>query len=130
MSQDDEIEFENPIEDEIEETYDNPQVFSKPADTEITSFLDKIKRGLLVLQPDFQRYYVWDDIKASRLIESSLLEIPLPTIYLSEESDNKTYVIDGQQRLTSFVSFINGTFPDGSVFKLRGLKAYTDLNKK
>jgi len=58
------------------------------------------------------------------------MEIPLLTIYLSEESDNKTYVIDGQQRLTSFVSFINGTFPDGSVFKLRGLKAFTELNKK
>lgn len=130
MSQDDEIEFESPIEDDIEETYENPQVFSKQADPEISSLIDRIKRGSLILQPDFQRYYVWDDIKASRLIESALLEIPLPTIYLSEENDNKTYVIDGQQRLTSFDSFISGTFPDGSVFKLRGLKAFTELNKK
>jgi hypothetical protein len=81
-----------------------------------------------VLQPDFQRQYVWDPTKASKLIESAILLIPLPIIYLSEEKDGKEYVIDGQQRLTSFFAFIDGTFPDGSQFKLRGLTVRADLN--
>lgn len=84
----------------------------------------------VVLQPDFQRQYVWDPTKASKLIESAILLIPLPRIYLSEEKDGKEYVIDGQQRLTSFFSFIDGVFPHGSPFKLRGLTVCADLNGK
>jgi hypothetical protein len=38
------------------------------------------------------------------------------------------YVIDGQQRLTSFFSFLDGSFPDGSEFKLKGLKVFPELN--
>jgi len=54
----------------------------------------------------------------------------LPVVYLSEEKDGKIYVIDGQQRLTSFFSFIDGIFPDGSYFKLSGLKVFRELNRK
>ena len=82
------------------------------------------------MQPDFQRYFVWDTKKSSRLIESALLDIPLPVIYLSEEKDGREYVIDGQQRLTAFFSFIDGEFPDKKEFKLSGLKVYKDLNRK
>ena len=84
----------------------------------------------LVLQPDFQRQYVWDSTKASKLIESAILGIPLPIIYLSEEKDGREYVIDGQQRLTSFFSFIDGKFPDDKQFKLTGLNVRADLNGK
>ena len=108
------LEFETPLEDEFEDEIDSKskQIFTDQSDPEIDSLYRRIKKGSLVLQPDFQRYYVWDEIKASRLIESALLEIPLPTIYLSEEKDGRVYVIDGQQRLTAFVSFIDGKFPD------------------
>jgi hypothetical protein len=61
-------------------------------------------------------------------VESALLGIPIPVIYLSEEADNKEYVIDGQQRLTSFFSFIDGGFPDGTDFRLKGLRVFTELN--
>ena len=91
---------------------------------------DKAKRGKLILQPDFQRQYVWDRKKASRLVESVLLRVPLPIIYLSEQPDNKEYVIDGQQRLTSLFSFIDGYFPNKEPFKLTCLTAYKELNKK
>ena len=125
---DTEILFEEEI--DIEDEISNHQIYTQLADPEIISIVDKINRGRLVLQPDFQRQYVWDVEKASRLIESALLDIPLPTIYLSEEVDGKTYVIDGQQRLTSFYSFVIGTFPDGTEFKLKGLKVFKELNKK
>ena len=63
------------------------------------------------------------------MIESILLTVPLPIIYLSEQLDGKEYVIDGQQRLTSLFSFIDGKFPSGEEFKLIGLNAYRELNK-
>lgn len=106
------------------------KVFTDQGDPEIDSLHRKYKRGALVLQPDFQRGYVWDPKKASRLIESILLDIPLPVIYLSQGKDDKEYVIDGQQRLTSFFSFIDGIFPDGKSFKLTGLNAFLELEGK
>ncbi len=105
-------------------------VYTEPADAEVESLFNKYKRGKLVVQPDFQREYVWDGKRASRLIESALLSIPIPIVYISEEPDNKEYVIDGQQRLTSFFSFMDGKFPDGGEFKLTGLKVFSELNGK
>lgn len=106
------------------------KIFTSIGDLEIDSLHNKKIRGRLILQPDFQRQYVWDSIKASKLIESAVLQIPLPIVYLSEEKDGKEYVIDGQQRLTSFFSFIDGQFPDGKQFRLGGLNVRTDLNGK
>ena len=103
------------------------KIFTSTGDLEIDSLHNKQKRGRLILQPDFQRQYVWDSTKASKLIESAILGIPLPIIYLSEERDGKEYVIDGQQRLTSFFSYIDGAFPDGRPFKLATLNVCNDL---
>ncbi len=125
-----EIEFEQPLEEEIEEIPEEGKIYTDKGDPEIDSLYEKYKRGKLVLQLDFQRYFVWDNVKSSRLIESALLDIPLPVIYLSEGKDCKEYVIDGQKRLTAFFSFIDGKFPDGKEFKLSGLKVYKHLNKK
>src|SRR4051812_47941882 len=69
-------------------------------------------RGRINPQPDFQRYYVWTNLKASRLIESLLLEIPIPVVYVAEESQSTYTVVDGQQRVTTICSFVRGTFPD------------------
>jgi hypothetical protein len=129
----DELEFEEPLEDELDSVETAPakrKIYTDKGDPEIESLYGKHKRGKLVLQPDFQRHFVWDAGKSSRLVESALLDIPLPMIYLSEEDDSKEYVIDGQQRLTSFFSFIDGKHPDGKDFKLTGLKVFDELNKK
>jgi hypothetical protein len=128
-----ELEFEQPLEEdtELEEIPSTTRrVYTDQGDPEIESLYGKYKRGKLVIQPDFQRHFVWDTKKSSRLIESALLDIPLPVIYLSEEMDGKEYVIDGQQRLTTFFSFIDGQFPNGNNFKLSGLKVFTELNRK
>ena len=108
------------------------KVYTDQGDPEITSLHQKWKRGKLNIQPDFQRGFVWDIVKASRLIESILLDIPLPVIYLSQEKDGVEYVIDGQQRLTSFFSFIDGKLPDpqlpfGKDFKLTSLNVFDKL---
>lgn len=85
------------------------------------------KKGKLILQPTFQRKFVWDKKKSSRLIESILLKFPIPLIYLSEEKDGKYVVIDGQQRLQAIFSFIDGLFNE-KIFKLN--KVLPKLNNK
>lgn len=129
----DELEFEQPLSEEpedLEVVTSDRKVYTDKGDPEVDSLYGKYKRGKLVLQPDFQRHFVWDTPKSSRLIESALLDIPLPVIYLSEEKDTKEYVIDGQQRLTAFFSYIDGKFPNGRDFRLIGLKVMDELNGK
>jgi hypothetical protein len=121
------LEFETPLEEEVESielSPDKRSVYTESSDPEIVSLHSKFKRGKLVIQPDFQRQFVWDGKRASRLLESAILGIPIPIIYISEEPDNKEYVIDGQQRLTSFFSFLDGSFPDSLEFKLTGLNGF------
>lgn len=62
-------------------------------------------------RPSFQRGYVWDRNRATKLIESILLHVPIPLIYTSEEDNGLEVVIDGQQRLTTCFAFIDGFFP-------------------
>lgn len=131
MNDIEELEFETPLEEEVESIRvpsDKRKIYTELGDPEIESLHGKFKRGKLIVQPDFQRQYVWDAAKASRLVESALLGIPIPMIYISQEQDNREYVIDGQQRLTSFFSFIDGKLPDGGDFKLTGLKVFLELN--
>lgn len=60
--------------------------------------------------PDFQRSFVWDRRKASRFIESLLLELPVPGIFLATDENQRLVVVDGQQRLKSLKFFFNGYF--------------------
>jgi len=131
MSEDEGLEFDSPLEEEVDAIgvpSEKRKIYTELGDPEIESLHGKYKREKLIVQPDFQRQFVWDSTKASRLIESALLGIPIPVIYISQQPDNKEYVIDGQQRLTSFFSFIDGKFPDGTDFKLTGLKVFRELN--
>ena len=120
-------------EDEVNSDFvdlSNQAIYTSPKDWTVSSLWEKYKKGNIVLQPDFQRKFVWDKKKASALIESILLGFPLPIIYLSEEENGKMIVIDGQQRLTSIFSFKDNSWPEGGEFKLTSLKVLKDLNKK
>ena len=99
-------------------------------DLSIADLVARIDRQTLILQPEFQRDYVWSSAKAGQLIESVLLRIPLPIVYLSETEDSDWEVVDGQQRLTSLFSFIRGQFPDGTAFRLGRLRVRDDLKGK
>ena len=102
----------------------------QPKDFSIGEFSSMLEKGNLELQPEYQRKYVAKGIIASRLIESVLMNILIPSIYLAEEKDNSYSVIDGQQRLTSFLSFLKGRYPDKTSFKLTGLEVFKELNNK
>ena len=103
---------------------------------------DRYCNNDLILQPDFQRNYVWDNTKASRYIESLMLRLPTPAIFLSEEPDDKWIVIDGHQRLESLFRYMQPLLagprqsagsvplPYGVLTSLRliGLEVLSELN--
>ena len=70
------------------------------------SYFDRMELiGRIETNPEYQRDFVYSIEKSSRLIESALMKIPLPTIYLCEEDNGNYSIIDGQQRITSFLKF-------------------------
>lgn len=77
----------------------------------------------IILDPDYQRKYIWDDKTASLLIESILLNVPIPIVYVAEDEDSKWNVVDGLQRLNTLRRFF------ANEFKLRGLEVLQELNK-
>ena len=115
-------------ENEIPLSSSKCEVVSQPGDESVEFLHKAASRGKLLLQPSFQRLYVWDRQKATRLIESALMGIPLPVVYFAEEDDGRRSVIDGQQRLTSFFSFIDGKFPNGQCFKLGKMQFFPKCN--
>ncbi len=85
-------------------------VFVRTEQRTVADVVSRIKKGRYQLDPDFQRDFVWPPVKQSRLIESSLMRIPLPVFYVAEDIDGKIIVVDGLQRLTTFYRFINNEF--------------------
>jgi uncharacterized protein with ParB-like and HNH nuclease domain len=72
--------------------------------------------------PGFQREYVWKEDEASRFIESLLLGLPTPALFLARDKFSSKYlVIDGQQRLKTLQYFYKESFPNGKLFKLKGV---------
>lgn len=98
-------------------------------DFSIREFAMMVADNELILQPEYQRNFVASPAIASRLVESVLMDVPIPVIYLAQERDGTFSVIDGQQRLTSFISFVNGKYPSGDEFRLTGLTVLPDLNR-
>jgi hypothetical protein len=72
----------------------------------LRNILDLIADGDLELAPDFQRNQVWKSWQKSRLIESVLLQIPLPAFYFAEDSDGMMRVVDGLQRLSTIYEYV------------------------
>ncbi|MEY2491672.1 MAG: hypothetical protein QOH24_623 [Verrucomicrobiota bacterium] len=89
----------------------------------------RIKEGRFILDPDFQREFIWPREKQSKLIESAMMRIPLPVFYLAERKDGKVVVVDGLQRLTTFQKFLGGDLVLKGLPDISGLndKSFTDL---
>ncbi|MFC1967725.1 DUF262 domain-containing protein [Chloroflexota bacterium] len=132
----DEITVEEiPSEDEdIETGVPIYKIGSYPSDPTLEGLKTKYDRGEIII-PRFQRGWVWTPSQASRLIESFLLGLPVPSIFVYKEISGKQIVIDGQQRLRTIWGFFDGVLPDGTSFYLRGVdpqwngKKYDDLNE-
>jgi hypothetical protein len=90
--------------------YPLDSVFVRKDQRTVSEIMGRMEKGRYILDPDFQRDFVWSPIKQSRLIESCLMRIPLPVFYVAEARDGKIIVVDGLQRLTTFQRYINNKF--------------------
>ncbi len=140
----------NPSDLELEPvTSEDEDYTSAPADYQIATYpADFTLEGLHqkwqsreIIIPDFQRDFVWKLAQSSKLIESFLVGLPVPPVFVYTERQSQKYlVIDGQQRLKSIFYFLEGTFggdsgSKGRAFRLTGLnpdsrflgKAFDDL---
>ncbi len=81
-----------------------------------------VENQTIDLSPKYQRRERWDISRQSELIESFLLNIPVPPVYLSEENYGIYSIIDGKQRITAVSDFLNNSF------ELRGLSSFSEIN--
>lgn len=77
----------------------------------VHDILRRIGKGSFVMDPEFQRGFLWPEGKQSRLIESVVMRIPLPVFYLAEDERGRMVVLDGIQRLYTFKRFVNDELP-------------------
>ena len=87
----------------------NPEDLSidtKPVTME--TLLRRLEQKTILLNPDFQRQEVWDDVRKSQLIESLMLNIPIPMFYVSSDEKGNWSVVDGLQRMSTFRDFVLG----------------------
>lgn len=110
---------------EIEDLYDGGEyrLHQERNDFLLPQIVDFIKTDRWInLHPEYQRRLVWDVKKKSLLIESLLMNVPIPPVFLYEYDLSRYETMDGQQRLNTIVDFYSNRF------KLRGLKTWSALN--
>jgi hypothetical protein len=95
----------------------------------IDLLLSRIRSKAINLQPDFQRRWgIWDARRQSRLVESLLLRIPIPSLYAAEEANEDWEIVDGVQRLYTIAHFIEPTLIDEQPLVLAHLKTLEKFN--
>jgi uncharacterized protein with ParB-like and HNH nuclease domain len=115
--------FEDYAEEVDDLQIDEYDITASPNDFNVLTLYSLIESGAVRI-PGFQRNFVWDKVRSSKLIESLILGIPVPQLFLYEQARNRFLVIDGQQRLMSIYYFIKGLFP--KMDKRSGLRTIFD----
>jgi uncharacterized protein with ParB-like and HNH nuclease domain len=115
----------------IQQTARERTVKTQNVEYDLDTLVKRIDRGSIKLDPEYQRRHRWSQETSSRLIESLILNIPIPVIFLSQDVDvdsevsdatSRYTVIDGQQRLTAMYNFMKNDLT------LEGLQTLSDLN--
>ncbi|KOT13341.1 hypothetical protein AC245_08830 [Haemophilus parainfluenzae] len=133
-------------EDILSQKQRSRKLYIDKGEKSVSDLFRMIKEKDINLQPEFQRKFIWDKKTMSRFIESLLLSIPIPTIFLAENGNKEEYtydVIDGQQRLSTIFSFLKEGLSDDEIknlptylqeelppFKLSGLETLAEFNSK
>ena len=99
------------LDDDVPARVDKPrykadEIYVENKPFSISTIMELINDDDLEISPSFQRRFVWDKTRQSKLIESILLGLPLPSIYLSQYSDGKLTIVDGLQRITTIKRFM------------------------
>lgn len=108
------------IQSEIDDDYSDDSLFnisSWGADLSFRELISMYEEDELV-KPELQRKYVWDKVEASRFIESILLGLPVPSVFLAQSGSQKL-IVDGYQRIMTVYDYMRGIFStDKKVFRL------------
>lgn len=125
--------FESEAKDESKPKpgYGPDDIFVENKPFSLKQINDLIDDGDIELSPDFQRNFIWDDTRQSRLIESILLGLPLPSIYLSQYKDGRLTIVDGLQRIMTIRRFLNNQLKLSNLEYLEECngKSYTQLKE-
>lgn len=125
------IEFDDYEDEEVETLeIDRYDISFFPADYTLSTVFDALEKNQ-ILFPEFQREYVWDSskVRQSRLIESFLLGLPVPQVFLQKRvEDNKLFVVDGLQRLTTIKRFYKDELTLSGIQQRWVNKKYSDLS--
>lgn len=87
--------------------YNPAEIFVENKHFSLLDILTYIKDGDIEVSPHFQRHFIWDRTRQSKLIESIFLGLPLPSLYLSQYDDGRLTVVDGLQRITTIQKFLD-----------------------
>ncbi|GAA3409082.1 DUF262 domain-containing protein [Streptosporangium vulgare] len=119
-----EVEDSGSVEEVIHRPWNPEQIRVTTSAFSLRNILDQIDERSLELAPDFQRGRVWRTDQKSLLVESLLLQIPLPAFYFAEDSDGAFRVVDGLQRLSTLYDFVRGS---DTAFRLKGVEYLDDV---
>jgi hypothetical protein len=102
-------------------------------DTTIKQLVDMVAEKAIHIAPDYQRRFVWDEVRQSQLIESIYLGIPVPNLFMATNVDSSWDVIDGLQRITTILKFVSPQLAsvEGEVvpaLRLKGMEKTPSLN--
>ena len=130
-TEEEEIEGLDGNEDEAWKDYPIDTLLIRNENRTVFEVLRRIGQGNYIMDPDFQRDFIWQEDKQSKLIESVLMRVPLPVFYLAEDDQGRMVVVDGLQRLSTFKRFADGelclTLPSQNELHS---KRFTDLSPK
>jgi hypothetical protein len=116
-------EAEDVVIEQITSPFDPEHIDIDTRTTTVDLLLSRLRNEMIDLAPDFQRKAgIWTDGKQSRLIESLLLRIPIPSFYAAEKKDGSWAIVDGIQRLTSIARFVEPEAVGAQPLKLTGLE--------
>ncbi len=107
---------------DVEKIYPNANIKVERGQFSVFELKRKYEKEQIIMNPDFQRNETWEKKQKYELIESILMGIPLPLIYLTENREGKLIIIDGRQRLTTLFEFLDNKF------KLNKLRILHKLN--
>ena len=131
------LEIEGDAVEELDDRDVRYEVNAHGADFMVDGLIRKLQSGDIELL-NFQRQFVWTPRQSSRFIDSILLGLPVPGIFLYREETTETLlIVDGHQRLTTLKAFYEGKFPEGKrTFRLKGVtkqyegKSFDDLDER
>ena len=116
-----EVEIDDP---RIERPFNPEKIKVRTTGAIVELLVSRIKYGEIDLEPDFQRSFVWNPVRQSRLIESLLLRIPIPVFYVAADENENWLVVDGVQRMFTIFNYVTDQFP------LTQLEYLDKFNKK